>query len=219
MESGKLVAELFEEECSLLRPLRYEGRRSHRTVRAQVSPGGLVFIDRVRYSVPIGLRGRAVRVRLYWDELVIISEGKEVARHRRDWKGGGEHYQVEHYLELLARAPALLDHGKPFVRMPGWLRETREAMEDDRALVGLLLSVERGKYSFEEFAAACGEALKGGSVTAAVIEQKAILSRSAMGATIEALEAKDCAGLERHRFEIESPELYDELLLKEEEAA
>jgi hypothetical protein len=37
-------------------------------VRAQVLPGGLIFVERVRYSVPIRLRGRQVRVRANWDE-------------------------------------------------------------------------------------------------------------------------------------------------------
>jgi transposase len=217
-EAGKLVSELFEEEKGLLRPLRYEGRRSYRIVRPEVSPGGLIFVDKSRYSVPIGLRGRQVRARLFWDELVVINEGKEVARHKRDWKGGTEHYQVEHYIELLSRAPALLDHGKPFVRMPEWLLGVRKAMEDDRGFIGLLLAVEKGKYSLAELEQASCEALKGGSVTAAVLEQKAILSRS-RGEPLEALEAKDCAGLEKHHFAIESPAVYDELLVKEEEAA
>jgi hypothetical protein len=63
---GKLVAELFEEERSLLRPLRYTGtgRRSYRTLRPGVSPGGLIYVDGSRYSVPIRLRGREVRVHL-----------------------------------------------------------------------------------------------------------------------------------------------------------
>lgn len=218
-EDQKLVSDLFEEECALLRPLRYEGRRSFRTVRVQVSPGGLIHVDRVRYSVPIRLRGRQLRVRLFWDELVALMDGEEVARHERDWKPGGEHYKVEHYLELLERAPALLDHGKPFHRMPEWLARTRELLEDDRSFVGLLFAVEKGKYSFEELELACRESLKGGSVTAAVIEQRAILSRAQRGDALDALESKDCAGLDRHRFSIESPVLYDELLLKEEEAA
>jgi len=218
-ESGKLVSELFEEESSLLRPLRYAGRRSYRTVRAQVSPGGLVFVDRVRYSVPIRLRGRQMRVRVYWDEIVILNDGEEVARHKRDWTAGGEHYQVEHYVELLARAPALLDHGKPFVRMPEWLSQTRAAMEDDRGFVRLLLAVESGKYNFQEFEAACREALKGGSVTAAVVEQKAMVSRRSSGEVLDALEREDCAGLGKHRVVIQSPALYDELLHSGEEVA
>jgi transposase len=217
-ESQRLVSELFEEERGLLLPLRYEGRQSYRTVRCQVSPGGLVTVDRNRYSVPVRLRGHAVRVRLYWDELVVVSGREEVARHKRDWGTCQEHYQVEHYLELLAKAPALLDHGKPFTRMPGWLVRTREELDDDRALVRLLLAVEEGRYSFEDFAGACREGLEGGGLSAAVLEQKAILRRS-RGEPVEALAAGECGGLEKHRFETQSPAVYDELLEQGEEAA
>ena len=218
-ESGKLVIELFEEERSLLRPLRYSGRRSYRTVRPGVSPGGLIYVDGSRYSVPIRLRGREVRVHLYWDEVVVVSQDGELARHRRDWSGRGEHYQVEHYLELLARAPALLDHGKPFTRMPEWIKQTREAMDDDRALIGLLLAVEKGKYRFEELEAASRAALESGPVSAAVIEQRALVARSSGGVRPGELVAEECAGLERHRIAIESPEVYDELLHHHDEEA
>ena len=137
----------------------------------------------------------------------------------RDWSGRGEHYQVEHYLALLEKAPALLEHGKPFVRMPEWLSRTRDALEDDREFVRLLLSVEKGKYSFSEFEVACREGLARGRVTAAVIEQKAFLARSRGEDVVQELEAKDCGGLEKHRITIESPEVYDQLLKKDEEAA
>jgi transposase len=211
-EQGKLVAELFADECQLLRPLRYEGRRSYRVVRPRVTPGGMVYVDGSRYSVPIQLRGRDVRVHLLSDELVVICGGEIVARYDRDWTGRGEHYCVEHYLALLERAPALLDHGKPFVRMPSWLHQVREALDDDRGLISLLLSIEKGKYTFEELNVACCTAMAQGAVTAAVIEQKTILARSAGDRDIQELEAKDCAGLAKHRFEIESPAIYDELL-------
>lgn len=214
---SKLVQELFEEECQLLRPLPYEGRRSHRTVRAQVTPGSLFYVDGSRYSVPVRLRGRNVRVQLYWDELVATFDHEEVARHRRDWKGHGEHYQVEHYLGLLERAPALLDHGKPFTRMPEWLRKTREALRDDKGLIQLLLAVDGGRYSFTEFQEACQEALKGRCVTRALIEQKALVKRAGQSPEVPALDDAECGSLSRHRFDVDSPAVYDEILVSSKE--
>ncbi len=214
---NKLVQELFEEERQLLRSLPYVGRRSYRRVRAQVSPGGLVYVDGSRYSVPIRLRGRHVRVQLYWDELVMTHEHEEVARHRRNWKGRGEHYQVEHYLGLLERAPALLDHGKPFTRMPEWLQRTREALGDDKGLVQLLLAVDAGRYCLGELQEACLEAMEGRCVTRALIEQRAILRRSGASEEVPALEESECGTLSSHRFEIESPEVYDEILVSARE--
>ncbi|MFQ5474144.1 MAG: hypothetical protein ACE5FA_14840, partial [Dehalococcoidia bacterium] len=210
-ESGKFVKELFEEERQLLRPFPYEGKRSYRRVRAQVSPGGLVHADGSRYSVPVGLRGRFVRLHLFWNEVVATFDRQEVARHPRDWTGRGEHYQVEHYLELLKRAPALLDHGKPFTRMPDWLQETRRAMADDKSLVELLLAVDTGQYTFEELEGASREALRSGCVKRAVIEQRALASRSDSGERAE-LEREECGELGRHHFSVESPEIYNAIL-------
>jgi hypothetical protein len=211
-ESGKLVQELFEEECGLLRPFPYEGRRSYKLLRAQVSPGGLVYVDGIRYSVPIGLRGRQVRVHLYWDEVVIRYNREDVARWDRDWSPRGEHYNVEHYLDLLKRAPALLDHGKPFRRMPGWLHKTRVALDDDKSLVELLLAVDRGKYTFAEFETACLAAMATGCVTRCVIEQQALIDHEIDRREVPPLEDQDCLGFGQYDFDIESPELYDEII-------
>jgi len=210
-ESGKLVSELFEEEKRILRPFPYTGKRSYKGTRARVSPGGLVYADGSRYSVPITLRGRMVRLRLFWDEVVATYQHEEVARHARDWSGRGEHYKIEHYLPLLKKAPALLDHGKPFVRMPEWLKSTREALEDDRGLVELLVCVEEDKYTFSEFHHACLEAMKGRCVTRAVIEQKILLGRSDSKDTVKPLDERECGGLGGYRISIASPQIYDEI--------
>lgn len=210
-ESGRRVFELFEEELCVMRPFPYKGRRSFKPVRARVSPGGLVYADGSRYSVPITLRGRMVRLRLFFDEVVATFNHEEVARHDRDWSGRGEHYKVEHYLPLLKRAPSLLDHGKPFVRMPEWLKRTREALEDDKGLVELLLGVDEDKYTFSELHKACMEALKGRCVTRAVIEQTMLLGRSGQKEAIEPLDEEECGSLGVYRVSIASPRIYDEL--------
>jgi hypothetical protein len=184
-------------------------------VKANVSPGGLVQVDNSRYSVPVELRGRGVRVRLFADELVVTSEYEEVARHDRDWHGRGEHYKIEHYLGLLKRAPALLSHGKPFVRMPEWLKETRERLDDDKALIQLLLAVDSGQYTFGELDIACVSALCAGCVTRAVVEQHALASRHGERGTAGELSQEECGELAEHRFVIESPEMYNDILVSQ----
>ncbi len=211
-ESGKTVKEVFDAERTLLCPFPYEGRRSYKTVKAHVSPGGLVFVDDSRYSVPIRLRGRTLRLRVFSDEIVATFDSEEVARHPRDWSGRGEHYEVEHYLELLRRAPALLDHGKPFVRMPEWLKRTRVLLADDKSLIELLLAVDSGTYSVNEFEDACAAAMRDGCVTRAVIEQRALAQRGRDRDEILRLAEEECGVLGQHRFAIESPEMYDELM-------
>ena len=216
-ESGRLVCELFEEERSVLRPFPYEGRRSYKTTRVRVSPGGLVFADGSRYSAPITLRGRMVRVRLFPDEVMVTFKHEVVARHVRDWSGRGEHYKIEHYLSLLKKAPALLDHGKPFVRMPEWLKATRSAMDDDKGLVELLLAVDEGQYTLSGLHRACLLVLKAGCASRAMIEQKILLLRSDAEDSQEPLEEAECGGLVgAYRFSIESPRVYDAILGRSE---
>jgi len=211
-ESGKRVCDLFEVEKSVLRPFPYPGKRSYKSVKAKVSPSGLTFADGSRYSVPIMLRGHSVRLRIFWDEIVATYKSKEVARHQRDWSGHGEHYKIEHYLPLLKKAPALLDHGKPFVRMPNWLKKTRERLADDSGLVELMLYVEEGKFTFSEFHHACLSAMDKGCVTRAVIEQEILLGCSASTEMEEPLAAEECGELGGYRLSIESPQIYDEML-------
>ena len=153
-----------------------------------------------------------MRVQLYWDELVVTSDDEDVARHRRDWKGRGEHYQVEDYLALLERARAVLDHGKPFTRMPEWLKRTRETLGDEKGLIELLLAVEAGRGSFEELQEACLEALEGTCVTRRYPE-RAILKRSGVSEEVPVLEDSEPGRLASGRFEIESPAVLGELLL------
>jgi len=211
-EEGKLVCELFEEERALLRPIPYEGCRAYKTVRAKVSPGGLIYVDGSRYSVPIRLRGRSVRVRLFADELIVTSEHTVIARYRRDWSGFGEHYRVEHYLELLEKAPALLDHGKPFVRMPAWLVEVRSSLRCDKELVELLLAVDRDQYRYDELKRACMESLEQGWVSRAGIQQRILGSRCDTSPNVTELEPKEWGGLGHHRFTTASAAVYDEIL-------
>lgn len=208
-ETNELVCELFEQERAFLDPFPYEGRRSYKRVRAKVSPGALVQVDRSKYSVPMSLRKRNVRVHLYCDEVVVTFDGEKVARHPRDWSGRGEHYVVEHYLSCLKRAPALLDHGKPFVRMPVWLSNLRDALDDDKAFIELLLAVDAGKYSIAELEGAAAEAIAGGCVTRAVVEARALSSRLVDG-DVDAPPELD-GPLSDHDFAVGSTEHYDEL--------
>jgi hypothetical protein len=137
----------------------------------------------------LSLRNRGLRARV-------------VQLRPRDWSGRGEHYRVEHYLELLRRAPALLDHGKPFTRMPEWLQKTRVALGDDKSLVELLLAIDSQKYTMDELKRACDGVLNGRSVTRAVIEQRALLERSGSSEVVQELEEQECSGLGHHRFAI-----------------
>lgn len=61
-----------------------------------------------RYSVPVRLIGRRVRVLLGASELLIYDGRVQVARHERLATKGGIRLELDHYLEALVRKPGAL---------------------------------------------------------------------------------------------------------------
>lgn len=61
-----------------------------------------------RYSVPVRLIGRTVRVMLHASELVVYDGREEVARHERLIARGATRLEPDHYLEALIRKPGAL---------------------------------------------------------------------------------------------------------------
>ena len=59
-----------------------------------------------RYSVPVRLIGRRVRVLLHASDLVIYDGRAEAARHERLPGKGGARLDLDHYLEAPAASPA-----------------------------------------------------------------------------------------------------------------
>lgn len=66
-----------------------------------------------RYSVPVRLIGRQVRVVLRSSELVIYDGRREAARHERLSGKGGETLVLDHYLEALMVKPGALAGSVP----------------------------------------------------------------------------------------------------------
>ncbi|MER5774856.1 hypothetical protein ABT144_11290 [Streptomyces sp. NPDC002039] len=58
-----------------------------------------------RYSVPVRLIGKRVRVVLHASHLVVYNRNVEVARHERLIAKGGCRLDLDHYLEALIRTP------------------------------------------------------------------------------------------------------------------
>ncbi|WUA47230.1 DUF5395 domain-containing protein [Streptomyces sp. NBC_01367] len=61
-----------------------------------------------RYSVPVRLIGRTVRVMLHASELVVYDGRQEVARHEPLIARGATRLELDHYLEALIRKPGAL---------------------------------------------------------------------------------------------------------------
>jgi hypothetical protein len=83
-----------------------------------------------RYSVPVRLIGRQVRVVLRSSELVIYDGRHEAARHERMTARGGETLVLDHYLEALMREPGALAGSVPLdqARAAGAFTGAHEAL-------------------------------------------------------------------------------------------
>ena len=69
------------------------------------------------YSVPTAYGHRAVVVKGYVDEVVIVCGSEEIARHRRSYGREELIFEPRHYLALLERKTGAFDQAAPRV---GW---------------------------------------------------------------------------------------------------
>ena len=111
------VAEVLESEQPHLmpNPKPFDGY-VERPLR--VSTTALIHYQRNRYSVPVEYAHRIVSLRIYSTELVIVSDGQEVARHSRRFERDQTVYVWQHYIPLVLRKPGALRNGAPFAEMP-----------------------------------------------------------------------------------------------------
>jgi transposase len=104
----RTVGEMFAVEASLLAPLPTEPFETGRWFTPRVDRYGQITVRNNRYSVPVRLIGRRVRVLLHASHLVVYDGHAEVARHERLPVKGGARLELDHYLEGLLRKPGAL---------------------------------------------------------------------------------------------------------------
>lgn len=83
----------------------------------RVSSQALVRYRNNDYSVPVAYAHREVIVKGYVGEVVIISGGDEIARHRRSYETADFVFDPLHYLPLLEQKVGALDQAAP---LQGW---------------------------------------------------------------------------------------------------
>jgi len=90
-----------------------------------------VRFDCVRYSAPAHLAFETVQVKAYVDRIELLAHGRVVARHRRSYAPSSQVLDPLHYLALLKRKPAALDHSEVFSgwRLPACFERLRKALE------------------------------------------------------------------------------------------
>jgi hypothetical protein len=162
----------FEAERPSLVP--YAGRfDGFHAVPASVSKTCLVRFDNNKYSVAAGAVGRPVEIRAYADRIELRQDGRIVGEHRRSFGRDQTIFDPWHYVPVLARKPGALRNGAPFKDwiLPANLDRVRRKLagvaDGDRQMVDILTTVLSDGLPAVE--AACGEALRKGVHSAAVI--------------------------------------------------
>jgi hypothetical protein len=143
-----------------------------------------ITVRTTRYSVPVRLIGRQVRVLLGASELVVYDGRVEVARHERLSAKGGARLELDHYLEGLLRKPGALPGATALeqARAAGrftpvhdaWWEAARKAHGDaagTRALLEVLLLHRH--LAHEHVVAGIATALKAGALTADAVALEA----------------------------------------------
>ncbi|MEU7632041.1 IS21 family transposase [Nocardia sp. NPDC049220] len=102
------IGEHFAVEKPLLRPLPEEPFETGRWFTPRVDRYSLVTVRTNRYSVPVRLIGRQVRVHLHASHLVVYDGRAEATRHERLPGKSESRFTLDHYLEGLLRKPGAL---------------------------------------------------------------------------------------------------------------
>ncbi|MFE9382846.1 IS21 family transposase [Streptomyces sp. NPDC007025] len=180
----KTVAEYFALEQPLLRPLPEEPFETGRMFTPRVDRYGQIPVRTNRYSVPIRLIGRRVRVVLHASHLVVYDQNVEVARHERLIAKGAIRLELDHYLEVLVRKPGAFpgstaleqarSAGKFTPVHDAWWEQARKVhgeRDGTRALIEVLLL---GRHlPHEHVVAGLAAALRAGALTADAVALEA----------------------------------------------
>lgn len=105
---AETITEAWQREIPLLRTLPAHAFETDTVSTGRVDAHGRVRVANNRYSVPIGLHGLLVEVRLGAGEVRFFHAGREVARHDRLVGTGQQSLVLDHYLELLRQKPGAM---------------------------------------------------------------------------------------------------------------
>ena len=143
----------------------------------RVSSTALVRYRGSDYSVPTTYGHRDVVVKGFIDQVVIICNGDEIARHKRAYERGSFVCDPLHYLALIEQKPNALDQARP---LQGWalpdqfdhlrrLLEARMANRGKREFVQVLRLME--VFEQEQVATAVTQAIRLGAASFDAVKQ------------------------------------------------
>ncbi|MDA5286327.1 hypothetical protein [Streptomyces sp. Isolate_45] len=180
----RTIDEYFEVERPLLMPLPEEPFETGRLFTPRVDHDSQIAVRTNRYSVPVRLIGKRVRVVLHASHLVVYDRNVEVARHERLIAKGGCRLDLDHYLEALIRKPGAFpgataleqarSAGKFTPVHDAWWAAAVKAHGDTagtRALIEVLLLARHLPH--EHLVAGLAMALRAGALTADAVALEA----------------------------------------------
>jgi len=110
------VGELFEQDKQAALALPAHAFDPFVPEPAKVDKYQTVRFDTNRYSVPRRWAFETVTIKAYVDRIEVVSGASVIARHQRSYTRGEWIVQPQHYLAILGRRPAALDHSFVFDR-------------------------------------------------------------------------------------------------------
>jgi transposase len=125
------IGQRFAREKAAALPLPARAFDACVAAEAKVDKYQTVRYDTNRYTVPRRWAFEKVTVKAYIDRIDVTAQGTVVASHRRSYERGQLIVQEEHYLAILGRRPAALDHSAVFRRwkLPAVFTSLREEFE------------------------------------------------------------------------------------------
>ncbi|MEU1055142.1 IS21 family transposase [Streptomyces sp. NPDC005876] len=180
----RTIDEYFAVEQPLLLPLPDEPFETGRVFTPRVDRYSQITVRTNRYSVPVRLIGKRVRVVLHASHLVVYDQNVEVARHERLIAKAGCRLELDHYLEALIRKPGAFpgataleqarSAGKFTPVHDAWWAQARKVhgeRDGTRALIEVLLLARHIPH--EHLVAGLATALRAGALTADAVALEA----------------------------------------------
>ncbi len=178
------IGEYFRSEQPRLKPLPEEPFETGRWFTPRVDRYSQITVRSNRYSVPVRLIGKSVRVLLNANDLVVYDGRSEAARHERLSTRGGSQLVLEHYLEALIRKPGFfpgstaLEQARSAGRFTpvhdNWWAAARSAHGDAEGTRALIQALLLGRHMrHEHVVAGLAEAFRAGALTADAVALEA----------------------------------------------
>ncbi len=166
---SEAIGTRLDADLAVFRPLPSGAFEACEKRAARVSSTALVRYRASDYSAPTANGFRDVVVKGFVDQVVIICNGEEIARHKRSYERGAFVCDPLHYLALIEQKPGALDQARP---LQGWvlpdqfhhlrrLLEARMANRGKREFVQVLRLME--VFEQEHVAQAVKDAIRLGA--------------------------------------------------------